>query len=95
MRASEDAVGVVIASPEDGAHFLSDPDAPVESNTIALRARVRGPFKGVTWHMDNEPAGSIAGDEPLHLRLRPGTHRLQARLTGRPESSPVVTIRVD
>jgi penicillin-binding protein 1C len=94
-RASEDAVRIDIVSPEDGAHFLIDPDAPAESNTVALRARIRGPFKSVTWYVDDERAGSIEGERPLHLRLRPGIHRLQARIAGRPESAAVVTIKVE
>jgi penicillin-binding protein 1C len=90
-----DAASIDIVTPEDGAHFLVDPDAPANSVIIALRAHLRGPFKSVTWFVDGRSVANVEGEEPIRLKLQPGMHRLQARLIGRPESSRVVTIQVE
>ena len=89
------AARVAIVSPESNAHFLHDPDLPPDTETIALRASVIGPFRDVIWYVDDHLYGTASGSDTLRWPLQQGIHRFQARLAGRPESSPVITVTVE
>jgi len=89
------AARINIVSPEDGAHLLHDPDEPAEAETLALRAAVTGPFRTIAWYIDGHLYGTVGTGEALRWPLQPGVHRFQARIPERPESSAVVTVRVE
>jgi penicillin-binding protein 1C len=93
--AAVEAAGVVVISPPADGHFLSDPDLPEETQTIALRAAVSGPFRDVQWYVDDHLYGTAGDSAPLRWRLEPGVHTFQAKLAGRPECSAVVSVTVD
>jgi penicillin-binding protein 1C len=84
-----------ILSPVDGTRIIRNPDAPPGADSVALRAAVEGPFRTVSWFVDGELVGTAPAGEVVRWPPRPGKHRVQLRLPGRPEASPPIIITVE
>ena len=93
-RRGAGAVRLSVTSPETGLHVLRDPEAPPGQSTLALRAVVDPPVPQVVWYVDGEPFELAAYPYTARWSLRPGEHRIQARLPGSPVASAVVTVVV-
>lgn len=84
---------VQLASPADGAEFLTEPGRPSESQAIPVRVLVPQGVQTVTLRVDGE---SIELRPPFSKRLAAtrGSHRLEVWLDGGTEPAVVSTYRV-
>lgn len=95
MAAAHAAAAVAIATPLHNTRIIISPDAPIATQTIALRANVRGPFQDVTWYVDGRKLATAPAAQPVRWPVESGRHRFRAELSGRGESSPEVWITVE
>jgi penicillin-binding protein 1C len=86
---------IAIVTPLDNTRVLLAPDAPGSTQTIALRAAVRGPFQDVTWYVDGHEIETAPAAQPVRWPIALGRHRLRAVLAGSGESSEEVTLVVE
>jgi penicillin-binding protein 1C len=86
---------VAIATPLHNTRIITSPDAPAATQTIALRANVRGPFQDVTWYVDGRRLATAPAAQPVRWPVETGRHRFRAELSGNGESSSEVWITVE
>lgn len=86
---------VAIATPLHNTRIIISPDAPAATQTIALRANVRGPFQDVTWYVDGRRLATAPAAQPVRWPVETGRHRFRAELSGNGESSSEVWITVE
>jgi penicillin-binding protein 1C len=87
-------VRLSVAAPESGLHVFRDPEVPPDRSTLALRAIVDPPVPQVLWYVDGAPFELAGYPYTARWVLRPGEHRIQARLPGSPVASAEVTVVV-
>jgi penicillin-binding protein 1C len=75
-----DNTRVQITLPKNGHHLLRDVDLPPEQATVALHATVDPPVAQIVWYVDGAPIA--VADYPYSARwpLKPGEHRIEARV---------------
>ena len=88
-------INIYIVSPKNNLHILRNPEAPGQSSSVALSAAVDPPVEQIVWYVDNEPYRLVEYPYTTRLQLRPGEHRIQARVPLTPEQSETVLITVE
>ena len=89
------SVGISITSPQNELHILRNPETPDDSSSIALNAVVDPPVAQLVWYVDNEPYKLVDYPYATRLPLKPGKHRVQARVPLTPERSNTVVFYVE
>jgi penicillin-binding protein 1C len=88
-------VNIEITSPSNNLQILRNPEAPAQRSSIALSALVEPPVEQIVWYVDNEPYKLVEYPYSTRLPLKPGKHRIQARVPMTPEQSGTVVITVE
>lgn len=88
-------VRLQIAAPEHDSRIWTNPEVPGHLQRLALKAVVEPPVPQVMWLVDGEPFAVEDPDKPVYWTLKPGAHRFELRLPGRPEASRTVRIVVE
>jgi penicillin-binding protein 1C len=69
-----------IAAPESDTHIWRNPEQPPSLNKLALKLKPVSGIAQVVWYVDGEPFITAEADETVFWPLRPGAHRIEARL---------------
>ncbi|ATQ70381.1 MULTISPECIES: transglycosylase domain-containing protein [Methylosinus] len=88
-------VALAITTPEHRTHIWRNPEQPETLNRLALKATATPSAQQILWYVDGEPFALAEADATVYWPMRPGTHRIQARLPMRQEGSRVVEITVE
>lgn len=91
-RDANDASGIRIRYPRDGARFVLDPDRPRSAQAIPLKVDAGG-AADVKLFVDGRLTARIRGGDPAYWTLMPGSHSIVAESDG--HRSDPVSIRVD
>jgi penicillin-binding protein 1C len=85
---------VTITAPENGLRLLRDPETPVNSATLALRASINHQVPQLLWYVDRQPFQLV--DYPYIARwvAQPGEHVIQVRVPNSTVASAPVRIVV-
>ena len=84
-----------IATPEPDTHVWRNPEQPASLNKLALKLKPLAGAAQVVWYVDGEPFVTAGAEETVFWPLRPGRHRIAARLTLRKGFSPSVRVVVE
>ncbi|BDG03198.1 transglycosylase domain-containing protein [Anaeromyxobacter oryzae] len=88
------APAVAVLEPRAGARYLLDPDAPRESATIRLAARVVPADEPVVFLVDGVPVATVPWPHEFRWTATPGAHVVSAALARRAVTSRGVPITV-
>ena len=86
---------LAIAAPEHNTHIWRNPDQPAALNRLALKLAPGTPGAQIVWYVDGEPFVVAEADQTVFWPLKPGAHRIQARLALRPGASRSVRVMVE
>ena len=89
---------LAIAAPEHNAHIWRNPDQPAALNRLALKLApgAQGVLGAqIVWYVDGEPFVVAQADQTVFWPLKPGAHKIQARLALRPGASRSVRVMVE
>ena len=86
---------LAIAAPEHNTHIWRNPDQPAAQNRLALKLAPGTPGAQIVWYVDGEPFVVAEADQTVFWPLKPGAHRIQARLALRPGASRSVRVMVE
>jgi penicillin-binding protein 1C len=89
---------LAIAAPEHNTHIWRNPDQPAALNRLALKLApgAQGvPGAQIVWYVDGEPFVVAEPDQTVFWPLKPGAHKIQARLALRPGASRSVRVMVE
>ncbi len=89
---------LAIAAPEHNTHIWRNPDQPAALNRLALKLAPGGqgaPDAQIVWYVDGEPFVVAEADQTVFWPLKPGAHKIQARLALRPGASRSVRVMVE
>jgi len=93
-----DAPALAIAAPEHNTHIWRNPDQPAALNRLALKLAPGGQGASdaqIVWYVDGEPFVVAEADQTVFWPLKPGAHKIQARLALRPGASRSVRVMVE
>jgi penicillin-binding protein 1C len=87
-------IRVKITSPENGLRLLRDPETPVSSATLALKADVNRQIPQLLWYVDRQPFQLV--EYPYNARwiAQPGEHIIQVRVPNSTVASPPIRVIV-
>ncbi|MBI5549684.1 MAG: hypothetical protein HY901_37840 [Deltaproteobacteria bacterium] len=95
-RAPEEVVPeVAVTEPRSGSRYLWDPDTPVDFSAIRLAARVEPADEEIVWLVDGKMVAKVGYPHSIRWPLRPGRHRVEARMARRSETASPVTVVVE
>jgi penicillin-binding protein 1C len=86
---------LIIATPEHNTHIWRNPEQPAALSKLALKLAPLGEETQVVWCVDGEPFVVAEADQTVFWPLKPGAHRIQARLALRPGASRSVRVMVE
>ena len=86
---------LAIATPEHNTHIWRNPDQPDALNRLALKLAPGTTDAQIVWYVDGEPFVVAEADQTVFWPLRPGAHRIEARLALRPGASRGVRVVVE
>ncbi|MGA8171361.1 MAG: penicillin-binding transpeptidase domain-containing protein, partial [Methylocystis sp.] len=86
---------LAIAAPEHNTHIWRNPDQPAGLNRLALKLAPGAPGAQIVWYVDGEPFVVAQADETVFWPLKPGAHKIQARLALSPGASRSVRVMVE
>jgi penicillin-binding protein 1C len=95
ISSEEPAVRLAIATPQDDAHIIRNPEMPADLASLALTASVAPAPPQLLWYVDGQPYRLAAPMESVRWPLQVGLHKFQVRIPNRGIASAVVTVRVD
>ncbi len=92
--AATQPIRVIITAPENGLRLLRDPETPVASATLALKASVTPQVPQLLWYVDRQPFQLV--DYPYIARwvAQPGEHIIQVRVPNSTAASVPIRIVV-
>jgi penicillin-binding protein 1C len=85
---------LAIATPNDRATFIRNPEAPPDLAFLPLRLRPGSNALQVTWYVDGAPFRVAAVDETVRWPITTGRHTFQARTPFGDAASPPVEVAV-
>ena len=88
-------VRLIVSTPENNSRIWTNPEQPAALNRLALKARVEPRVEQIVWYVDGEPFAITDPDRPVYWPMRPGTHRIQARLPLQTGASKAVYVTVE
>jgi len=86
---------LVIATPEHNTHVWRNPEQPEYLNKLALKLAPAPGVEQIVWYVDGEAFKVADAGETVFWPMRPGTHRIEARLPLRPGASRPVRVTVE
>ena len=86
---------LAIAAPEHNTHIWRNPDQPAALNRLALKLAPGTHGAQIVWYVDGEPFVVAEADQTVFWPLKPGAHRIQARLALQPGASRSVRVMVE
>jgi penicillin-binding protein 1C len=91
---SAPTVHLTITAPENDLRLLRDPETPIQSSTLALKAEVKPQVPQIVWYVDRQPIQ--LADYPYSVRwaVQPGEHIFQARVPNSTAASAPVRVIV-
>ncbi|MBX3525433.1 MAG: transglycosylase domain-containing protein [Rhodoblastus sp.] len=93
--ATTDNVRLIVSTPENNSRIWSNPEQPALLNRLTLKARVEPRVEQIVWYVDGEPFAITDPDKPVYWPMRPGSHRIQARLPLRLGASKAVHVMIE
>ena len=93
--AAKGDVRLIVSTPENNSRIWSNPEQPVSLNRLTLKARVEPRVEQIVWYVDGEPFAITDPDKPVYWPMRPGAHRIQARLPLRAGASKAVHVTIE
>ncbi|MCB1524209.1 MAG: transglycosylase domain-containing protein [Rhodoblastus sp.] len=93
--ATTDNVRLIVSTPENNSRIWSNPEQPALLNRLTLKARVEPRVEQIVWYVDGEPFAITDPDKPVYWPMRPGSHRIQARLPLRSGASKAVHVMIE
>ena len=93
--ATTDNVRLIVSTPENNSRIWSNPEQPASLNRLTLKARVEPRVEQIVWYVDGEPFAITDPDKPVYWPMRPGSHRIQARLPLRLGASKAVHVMIE
>ena len=93
--AAKGDVRLIVSTPENNSRIWSNPEQPVSLNRLTLKARVEPRVEQIVWYVDGEPFAITDPDKPVYWPMRPGAHRIQARLPLRTGASKAVHVTIE
>ncbi|MCB9998092.1 MAG: transglycosylase domain-containing protein [Methylobacteriaceae bacterium] len=93
--ATTDNVRLIVSTPENNSRIWSNPEQPASLNRLTLKARVEPRVEQIVWYVDGEPFAITDPDKPVYWPMRPGSHRIQARLPLRSGASKAVHVMIE
>ena len=91
----DDAPRLAIATPEQNTHIWRNPEQPPGLNKLALKLAPGAQDAQIVWYVDGAPFAVADADATAFWPLKPGEHKIQARLALRPGASRSVRIIVE
>ncbi len=92
---AQDDTTLAIATPEHNTHIWRNPEQPAALDRLALKLRPAPGVEQIVWFVDGEPVALADAGETVFWPMRPGEHRIQARLALRPGASRTVRVTVE
>jgi penicillin-binding protein 1C len=86
---------LAIATPEPDTHVWRNPEQPANLSKLALKLAPMDRPSQIVWYVDGEPFQTAESSETVFWPLKPGAHRIQARLALAPGASRSVRIVVE
>lgn len=93
--AAQDDTTLAIATPEHNTHIWRNPEQPAALDRLALKLRPAQGVGQIVWYIDGEPFALADAGETVFWPMRPGAHRIQARLALGPGASRPVRVTVE
>ena len=90
-----DDTTLAIATPEHNTHIWRNPEQPTALDRLALKLRPAPGVEQIVWYVDGEAVALADAGETVFWPMRPGEHRIQARLALRPGASRTVRVTVE
>ncbi len=84
---STEGATVKLLSPAPTEAIRLDPDVPLERQALTFRAKVEGTLAPVTFLVNGEPVAEVLPPYELIWPVRPGLHRVEARVSESARSS--------
>ncbi|MDH5729238.1 MAG: transglycosylase domain-containing protein [Gammaproteobacteria bacterium] len=91
----DDKISLKITYPMDNSLLLINPHVPRDTNSISLHLETNAKLEQVLWFVDDQPYQLASPPYSVRWPMQTGTHRFQVKLPYRPETSPVVELRVE
>ncbi len=88
-------VRLIVSTPENNSRIWSNPEQPASLNRLTLKARVEPRVEQIVWYVDGEPFAITDPDRAVYWPMRPGAHRIQARLPLRAGASKAVHVTIE
>ncbi len=84
-----------IATPEPDTHIWRNPEQPASLNKLALKLKPLPWPAQIVWYVDGDPFVTADADQTVFWPLRPGAHRIEARLALHKSASRSVRVVVE
>jgi len=84
-----------IATPEPSTHIWRNPEQPAALARLAFKLAAPPKDTQIVWYVDGAPFETAEADATVFWPMRPGAHRIEARLALRPGGSRPVKIIVE
>ncbi|MFO1136385.1 MAG: transglycosylase domain-containing protein [Rhodoblastus sp.] len=88
-------VKLIVSTPENNSRIWTNPEQPAALNRLTLKARVEPRVEQIVWYVDGEPFAITDPDKPVYWPMKPGAHRIQARLPLRTGASKSVQVTIE
>jgi len=88
-------VRLIVSTPENNSRIWTNPEQPPSLNRLALKARVEPRVEQIVWYVDGEPFAIADPDKPVYWPMKPGAHRIQARLPLQSGASKAVHVTIE
>ncbi len=93
--AANGEVKLIVSTPENNSRIWTNPEQPASLNRLTLKARVEPRVEQIVWYVDGEPFAITDPDKPVYWPMKPGAHRIQARLPLQSGASKAVHVTIE